>query len=379
MAATTEAREKVWADWTEHCQSYRVSPYLDGSNFEEIARVSLNFCGRLRQGKRGRPVTAGHVATGIGGVAAQMELDSDSRPLHKRGSDKFIAPIAHMLKGFSKADPATEKKLACHPDLPTEACKRAWASTQTEQDKAIGDLIVIVFYYLLRVGEYTTTASRPRKGKRRKAKQTRQFRLKDITFFKFDSAGRLAPLPKNASDEDILAADWATLTISNQKNGQKGDAVHHEAMPGNVLACPVRALGRRYVHIRKHNKSGNAFICSFWDEAGHANVTDKMIRFTVKLTASALNYEQRGIPINRIDTHSLRAGGACALKLSGHDDVEIRKMGRWKPSSQAFLEYIQQQLSTFSKGMAAKMSDIETFTNMEGMAEREDRQQQTIF
>ena len=183
----------------------------------------------------------------------------------------------------------------------------------------------------------------------------------------------------DASDEEVLAADWATLTISNQKNGQKGDSVHHSAIDGRPYACPVRALGRRYVHLRKHDKTGKAYICTYWDEAGRGSVTESQIRYAVKFAATALGYPSRGIPIARVDTHSLRAGGACALKLSGHDDVEIRKMGRWAPRSLAFLEYIQQQLSSFSQGMATNMSNIAMFTNMEGQSAREDLRRQTIY
>ncbi|MCP4748917.1 MAG: hypothetical protein GY874_22710 [Desulfobacteraceae bacterium] len=100
--------------------------------------------------------------------------------------------------------------------------------------------------------------------------------------------------------------------------------------------------------------------------------------FIVKLAAIALKYPERGIPIKRIDTHSLRAGGACALKLSGHDKIQIRKMGRWAPKSLAFLEYIQQQLSTFSSGMATKMKSITAFTNMKGTTTKEDLREQTV-
>ena len=54
------------------------------------------------------------------------------------------------------------------------------------------------------------------------------------------------------------------------------------------------------------------------------------------------------------------------MKLAGFDDESIKEMLRWLPSSNAFLEYIQQQLSGFSQGMATKMSRISRFTNMEG-------------
>ena len=42
------------------------------------------------------------------------------------------------------------------------------------------------------------------------------------------------------------------------------------------------------------------------------------------------------------------------MKLAGFDDESIRKMGRWLPSLNDFSEYIQQQLSGFSQGMATK-------------------------
>ena len=141
MEATLEAREKVWRAWTAHCQSYRVSPYLDGSDFEEVARVALNFCGMLMQGKRGKPVSAGTVAAGIGGVAAKIDLESDLRPFHKQGSDKYIAPLSHMMKGFANFDPPKEKKLGCHPDLPTYACEEAYKGDKSPMRRAIGDLI----------------------------------------------------------------------------------------------------------------------------------------------------------------------------------------------------------------------------------------------
>ncbi len=44
------------------------------------------------------------------------------------------------------------------------------------------------------------------------------------------------------------------------------------------------------------------------------------------MAAAALNYPSlKGIPINRIDMHSLRNGGANALALSGYSDMQIQK------------------------------------------------------
>jgi hypothetical protein len=299
-------------------------------------------------------------------------MDTGRQPLHQADGVHYIKPIQHMLAGFSNFDPATEKKLACHPDLPTFACRHGHSGEESPQRQAVGDLILIAYYYLLRVGEYTT------KTRRKKKTRTRQFRAKDVTFFKRNAQGDLMALPRNASDEEIMAADAATLRISNQKNGHKGTCVHHERILDAGMACPILAIARRVLHIRKHSKTGNAFLCSYWDAVGRGDVTDGQISFAMKFAAGALNYPLRGIPIQRIDTHSLRSGGACALSLAGYKDHEIMKMGRWAPKSTSFMEYIQQQLSTFSKGMSTNMSRIQKFTNMEGAVATEDLRAATI-
>ena len=60
-------------------------------------------------------------------------------------------------------------------------------------------------------------------------------------------------------------------------------------------------------------------------------------------------------------------------------DREIMKMGRWAPKSHAFMEYIQQQLSTFSAGMSTAMRQAARFTNMEGLVVSEDLRATTVF
>ena len=93
---------------------------------------------------------------------------------------------------------------------------------------------------------------------------------------------------------------------------------------------------------------------------------DREMIFHMKFAAAKLGYPSRNNPLGRIETHSNRAGGACAIKLAVFDDESIRKMGIWLPSSNAFLEYIQNQLLGLSQGMATKMSRIARFTNMKG-------------
>ena len=70
----------------------------------------------------------------------------------------------------------------------------------------------------------------------------------------------------------------------------------------------------------------------------------------------------RGCPIDRINTHSLRSGGANSLSLAGYKEHQIQKMGRW--SGKTFKEYISEQLSNFSDGMSTDMATHHDYVNI---------------
>jgi hypothetical protein len=54
------------------------------------------------------------------------------------------------------------------------------------------------------------------------------------------------------------------------------------------------------------------------------DVTAEHISTALKMAARALEYPiLKGIPIERINTHSLCSGGANALPLSGYSDTQI--------------------------------------------------------
>jgi hypothetical protein len=225
---------------------------------------------------------------------------------------------------------------------------------------AIGDLCLLAYYYLLRVGEYTI------KGSRNDSKQTQQFKVEDANFFKKNEQGKLSQLPWDASDEDIMTADSLTLKLDNQKNGWKAVCIHQEAN-GNVYCCPVRAGGRRVCHIRTNTSDRKTFLSAYFVQGIRHDVKDQDIRENLKWAATELQYPaKKGIPIERIDTHSLRSGGANALSLSGYSDREIMKMGRWR--SATFMEYIREELACFSSGMSTAMKRTFNFVNIAGGA-----------
>ena len=89
------------------------------------------------------------------------------------------------------------------------------------------------------------------------------------------------------------------------------------------------------------------------------------MRVNIKWAGTELDYPgTKGIPIDRLDTHSMRSGGANALALSGYLDREIQKMGRWRGAT--FKEYIREELACFSEGMSKDMKRKFNFVNVAG-------------
>ena len=92
------------------------------------------------------------------------------------------------------------------------------------------------------------------------------------------------------------------------------------------------------------------------------HVTSKHIIEMLRLAAKSLELDKQAIDPDLIGAHSLRSGGAMALKLHGYDDTTIRKMGRW--TSDTFLQYIHNQIAHLSEDISKKMSMALPFLNI---------------
>jgi len=362
VEATAKGREIHWKNWCTFVAPVGVDPYLQETPFEQRVRMLTGFAGLSRTGYygRGKQVASGTVSSALTAVGKKISLASNVNPLKDQGGKNFVPRIQEMLEGWSKDDPPTTKMLPVEADVPEWVCKLAMTPGASEQLKATADSMLYAFYFLLRIGEYT------KKHSRNDTKQTRQFKIGDCTFFKRDKFGRLRQLSRRASFAQIMTADSVTLKLDNQKNGWKGVCVHHETN-GEVYMCPVRAIGRRFCHIRAHSGSMTTLLSAYFMNGVRYDVMDEDVRVNIKLAATALNYlEEKGIAIDRINTHSLRSGGANALSLAGYSDRQIQKMGRWKGAT--FKEYIREELAGFSAGMSTSMKKNFKFVNIAGGA-----------
>ena len=258
-----------------------------------------------------------------------------------------------MIEGFRRLDPPSIPQMAVPLDVPEEAFRLGYASND-DVHKAAGDLALVAFYFLLRSGEYTKPRKVKRNGQWVRATRTKQFSVGNIGFWKDGKQ-----LPRRSPLSQLLTADSATMKISNQKNGRTGQTIHHEST-GTKGA--VAALARRVHHILSNQGTEDNLICDVFTDSYWTSVNSSDMVAIVRTAAKSLKLSAQGIDPDLIGAHSLRAGGAMALKIHGYPDSTIRKFGRW--SSDTWLMYIHSQISKLYEGVAAKMSQKVPFKNI---------------
>jgi hypothetical protein len=363
LEATSCGRQKYWNHWQKYTAPVGVDPYLQDTSFSKHVRLLSGFAARVHTGYygNGNQVKNCTVSSTITAIGQTIALACDSNPTKVIGSKCLLPRLQIMLDGCRKVDPLTRKKLPVQSDVPKLLVKTAYQLQTTQRQRATADLTMIAFYYLLQIGKYVV------KGSQNNTKQMVQFKYEDVTFFKKNSRGQLCCLPRDAPANLIATANGATLKLDNQKNGWNGVCVYHKTN-GNEWHCPVRALARRYLHLRNMGANSKTFLSAYYDDKKKwGDVTNKDISKALKVAAMVLDYPTaKGIPVDHINTHSLRSGGANALSLAGYLDTQIQKMGWWRGA--IFKEYIREELASFSEGMSRSIKIKFYFVNIAGNA-----------
>ncbi len=258
-----------------------------------------------------------------------------------------------MIEGMRRQDPPSIPQVAVPVIVAEEACRLGQA-TGDQIQTAAGQLAIIAFYFLLRSGEYTKPRRVRRNGSWVRATRTKQFSVGDIGFWKDGK-----PLSRYSSLSTLLTADSATMKISNQKNGRMGETIHHQSTGENGA---VAALARRVHHILSNGGTEDNLICDVNIDGTWTSVEGSHMVALIRFAAKSLKLQEQGIDPDLIGAHSLRAGGAMALKLWGYKDSTIRKFGRW--SSDTWQMYIHSQIEHLYDGVAQKMSQHIPFRNI---------------
>jgi hypothetical protein len=214
-----------------------------------------------------------------------------------------------MVEGYRRDDPPPVPQLAVPIIVPQHCFQAALLHKDNPKIMAIGSLTIIAFFYLLQVGEYTQPRTVLRNGVRVPATRTKQFQLKNIGFFK---DGKV--IPRSSPAKILLSCDAATLKISNQKNGHMGETIHQEAT--KTAECPIQALAHQVHHVLSNGGNDEMLICAYFHNGTWTNVTSEDIIKMVRTATKQLHLQDKGIDPDLVGAHSLRAGGAMALKLA---------------------------------------------------------------
>ena len=150
-----------------------------------------------------------------------------------------------------------------------------------------------------------------------------------------------------------------TISIANTKNGTKGAFVHHYAFGGDI--CPVAALTRWIANLHGMRASTHlSTVCHPPTQTTKISYRD--VTIAVRWGAPYDCLMAKGYTVDRVSLHSLRAGSAMAMKLSGAADSTIMRIRRWM--SLTYLTYIHSQIGALSAGVAWRMSQQFTFQNV---------------
>jgi hypothetical protein len=116
----------------------------------------------VREGHYGyrRKVRATTVSAALTSVNKVILLAYNKEPLKVEGTNNFIPIISQTLQGWGKEDPPTEKKLLVEVDVVQHLVKCSMAPGADSRLRCIADWILIAFYFLLHIGEYTLKGRR---------------------------------------------------------------------------------------------------------------------------------------------------------------------------------------------------------------------------
>ena len=241
-----------------------------------------------------------------------------------------------MIAAWKKQDPPPSRV----KPIPVQVIRRiAFIASQSTCAIAqtTADMIIIAFFFLLRPGEYSDSAS-----------DTQPFDLRSVQLF----LGLHRLNLSTATDADLLAAASCSLTFDRQKNGVRGEVIGL-CTSGDPLLCPVRALARRVIHLRSFNARPTTPLARVYLTGTRTrSITPAIITSTLQLAVAALGADLGFLPTD-VSARSLRAAGANALLLARVDTDIIRLIGRWQ--SDEMLRYLHCQAAPLMSDYARKM------------------------
>jgi hypothetical protein len=339
VSSRAGAAKSHWKRWLLYCDQLRIDPYLQGEEEIEDRIVYLQvFAHRYRTGliaPSKKPVRSRTVEDAVRAISQEMATVGAPDPrLNSFGNMDFR--LQRTWKAWGKQDPPPNRVKPIPVCVLHRVLHLAIAS-QAAMTMAVADMIAIAFFFLLRPGEYTATSS-----------ETTPFRFQDVQLFLGDRPLNLTTAPEG----ELLAATFATLTFTDQKNGVRGEVIGL-GLSGHQHLCPVRAITRRILDIRRHGLPADTPLATTKIRQRLHSVSPSHITVALRGAVGLFDSREIGFLATDISARSLRAAGAMALLCSHVDTDIIRLIGRWR--SDEMLRYLHVQAEPLMRDFASRM------------------------
>jgi len=216
-------------------------------------------------------------------------------------------------------------------------------------------LLIGAIFFAMRSCEYIRTPGKE------ETKRTKMLRLRNM---KFKKNGVVL----SHDSRQLKCADIVIITFEFQKNKMRNRTVHMFSTGDNLL-CPVVAWATTVQRILNTipNATGDTKMCSYIAGGIVREVESAIIRGRLRAIVEVIGEKILGFTKDDVGLHSIRSGGAMAMFLAGVSEIIIQRIGRWK--SDAFLEYIREQVENFTFGVSKKMLQHEKMFHIEGYEE----------
>ncbi len=228
-------RDRYWIAWQRHCRLFSGSRQTPEGPPDNVEDMLLTFAVAMREGQYGfgHQIQVQSVAVDLRAVAQKYVLDGHADPRRASPAQHSLnLLIARLIKKFGDDDPPPQPKLA----VPVSTIQAiAMQYSFGPHHMVVADMVVVAFFYLLRVGEYTKQA------RARGTKRTVPLRKCDVRLWR---DGVL--LNHESGVEALRLADSATISIAHTKNDMKGAVVHQDAIGGEICQRHWQGVWQTY-------------------------------------------------------------------------------------------------------------------------------------
>jgi integrase len=339
--------DTVWSIWETYCVELGIDPFLE--TFTDKVPILQVVAQRVRIGElaaKGDPIRSRSTEDYIRQVAATFQSVGAPDP-RLNSHNKLDFRLKRMVAAWKKQDPPPNRVKPI-PMKVLRALADIAQNSHLEYTRATTDMIIIAFYFLLRPGEYVDT--------NRNADESDPFKLADTQLF---TTGQRRLDLATASDAQLLAATSASLTFTTQKNGVRGEVISL-GRSGDPYICPVLAIARRVIYLRKNNAPEDTPLARLFQPSdgstlgGPSRITSthltRKIRRAVKIVGPSVGFLESDVSVR-----CLRAAGANTLLLANVDGDVIRLIGRWR--SDEMLRYLHTQAAPLMSNYAKRSTN----------------------